>query len=199
MWTGCWQSRNTGKNPFDRLRFSDDFDFQTALGVIGMLANQFIDGSDSPELSQCHYCDAIADQLDFLKDVAVEKNRLTPFLEPVQNIADLRASHRIQTIRWLVENQQVRVVQHGLREPQALPHPLRVPANRFMLTTAEADELKQIRLTLSNFLVGHFAETPVEIQGAATGMVPWENQVLGQVPDLAPGTFAPSRHLQNLC
>src|SRR5438270_11580939 len=66
--------------------------------------------------------DPIADQLDLLQDVAVEKNRLTLPPQIGEVTADLRAGQGIQTVGWLVENEQLGIVKHGLSEAKPLQH-----------------------------------------------------------------------------
>src|SRR3954469_2480112 len=61
---------------------------------------------------------AVANQLDFLQDMAIEKNRLAMLFELFQIAADLRTSEWIESVGRLVENEQLRIVQHRLGQTQ---------------------------------------------------------------------------------
>ena len=56
--------------------------------------------------------------------MAVEENRFSLALEAAQNVADFRTADRINAVGRLVEDQQFRIMEHGLRSPSRCSMPL---------------------------------------------------------------------------
>jgi hypothetical protein len=86
-----------------------------------------------------------------------------------------------------------------LGKPESLAHAFGVSTHGFVLAALEAHEIEEFILASGDLRVAHFAQSPIKIQGASPRMVPWEDEVFGQVSDLASCGFATGRFLEDLC
>ena len=89
--------------------------------------------AESKESSIVKNDNLLSDALDLIKDVAGDEHGLT--LRPkVANYAhDAGASDWVASMEWLVEDNQVRVVDKGVCDLNSLPHALAVLANLLVL------------------------------------------------------------------
>src|SRR5207244_3937215 len=80
--------------------------------------------ADPHERSLIEYRNAIRDQLDFRQKVAVQENRLSLVAPVYDEVSNLLASKRIDSIGRLIEKDDLRIVEQSLCDADALHHPL---------------------------------------------------------------------------
>lgn len=108
------------------------------------------------------------------------------------------SAHGVESIGRFIEDEQVRVVQHGLCEPQALSHPLGVATDRFVFASFKAYEFEEFFFAGGDLRVGHFAKAAVEVQSASTSVMSRKDEVFGEVSNFASSRFAACRQLEDL-
>lgn len=108
------------------------------------------------------------------------------------------SAHGVESIGRFIEDEQIRVVQHGLCEPQALSHPFGVATHCFVFASFETHEFEEFFFAGGDLRVGHFAKAAVEVQSASTSVVSRKDEVFGEVSNFASSSFAACRQLEDL-
>src|SRR4051812_21072003 len=75
---------------------------------------------------------AIADELDFLQNVAIEKNGLAALFQLFEITTHLRAGERIKAVGWFIKDEQLGIMEHRLSKAQTLKHPFGVCSHRVL-------------------------------------------------------------------
>ena len=112
---------------------------------------------------------ARAQLLELGQDVAADEDRLAERPELAQEFAQLDASARVQAGGRLVEEQDLRVVDQGVRQAQPLLHAARERLDVVVAAIGEVDELQEV------------ADRPASLRGRQAVAASEEVQVL---PDL---------------
>src|SRR6266851_155838 len=81
--------------------------------------------------------------------MATEEDRLTLVAQATQQIAHLDDAERVETIGWLVEDQEVGIGKQRHGHPQALLHSQRVLPNLVLRAIAQSDDFKHLADTRS--------------------------------------------------
>ena len=87
---------------------------------------------------------AVAHQLDLGQQVRVQQHRDAARAQRLQQLAHRPPPGRVERARRLVEQQQPRVADHRLRDPEPLLHALRHRADAPVATSPSADQLEQL-------------------------------------------------------
>ena len=106
---------------------------------------QLVDGPLPHQLSRADDADAVADLLDLGHQVAREEDGAAALAEAPDELAHLGHAGRVEAVRRLVEDQQVRVLDQRGRDAEPLLHPLRVRAEAVACPLAEADLVERGR------------------------------------------------------
>jgi hypothetical protein len=89
-------------------------------------------------------CDAVRDALQLVEIVRCDDDRALRASQFGQDVAKALRPHRIQTVRRLVENNELLVVQECLRQPNALKVPLRQLPDLLSPMFGEAETLDEL-------------------------------------------------------
>ena len=111
-----------------------------------------------------HHDDIGAGLLDLAQHVGGDDHRATPFDVLVQHIAHRPDLGRVEAVRRLVEDEEIGLAEHGLRDAEALTHALAVGADLAVDCCAEVGDFE------------HFVE--VGLLAAAASSAPVEVEVL---------------------
>src|SRR5262249_47847603 len=119
------------------------YDLEKPLFEVGaaIMLGQFADLPFGFEFALGEDRDSVAHRFDLAQFVRGEEDRLPLGFQPLDDHADLHATHRVEAAAGLVENKQVGIVDQRLREPDALLHALRI---RFDLALARVLQLDQL-------------------------------------------------------
>jgi hypothetical protein len=151
------------------------------------LPGQVGDGSGDHQLPLAENRHPVAELLHLAEEVAVDEHRhpATPLLE--EEVADLFPPHRIDPVGRFVEEQHARAVEEGLRQPEALLHPLRIPADAKLLPPGEAEHVEKLGGPTTAVATGNPLERTVEVEEAGARVVLGEAVILRQIPHLPAG------------
>ncbi len=108
--------------------------------------------------------DAVADILDIVEPVAAHQYGLALFPQTEDQVFHPPRAQRVQARRRFVQDHELRIVDQGLRQPDALAHPLGVFLQNPLFVSFQADGFDQFGgapLTLRGLDV---EQTTVEIE-----------------------------------
>ncbi len=134
--------------------------FQSALAACLRIAEQRGEGTKIGEPSLDKDRQPVADLCDLGQGMGDDKHGSAGVTLLVDDLLEQLPRIQVKAFHRLVENEQVRLGDQGLRESQTLDHSLAVAGNRFMGTVRQSDSLKQPRhASLQNRLrsPGHLA------------------------------------------
>ena len=98
----------------------------------------------SDELALVHDRDVVRDLLDLVEQVRRDEDRPAVLLdERADHLAEGGHARRVEAVRRLVEDQQLRVVEEAARDAEPLPHPHRVRLHLPVGVRREADALER--------------------------------------------------------
>ena len=103
----------------------------------------------------------------------------------------------IDAVGRLVENQKLRIVEHGLRSPRLL-HAFRIFADESPSPLPEPDHFQQFRPTPTDIRHRHVAQPAVILESCVAGEMVRNAVVLGEITDLTPRFDIASRSAQKL-
>ncbi len=133
--------------------------------------------------------DAVADHFQFAEQVAIDEDGFALRFQTGEDIADFAAADRVYAVGGLVEEDQFRVVDHGLGEAYALGHPFGIGADFSVGIEAHVDDVQQLGGALfscGTIDLGHRAE---EFDNLAAGKVARKAVVFGEIPEAAQRGF----------
>ncbi len=86
--------------------------------------------------------DAICQPFSFCQVMCAQQNRTCILAQLFNRVADELGAVGIHRRRGLVQQQHVRVVEHGANDAYLLPHPLRILAQALPLSASHGEALK---------------------------------------------------------
>ena len=145
--------------------------------------------------------DPVAEGLHVGEDVGAEKHGLPRRLEIPDDAAHLHPAHRVQARHRLVEDDELRVVQQRLGEPEPLHHPLGIFPDRRVPGPRKPDPGEELRRAGLRVRAGHPAQLAAKTKELPAGEIFVEVRLLrheadaaanvGPVPDLLRRTGSP--------
>jgi hypothetical protein len=121
-----------------------------------------IERSFTDQFSLGEDADAVADILYLLEEMGGEQHGLAPFFQSQDEITDLTRSGRVDPRCRFVEDQEARIVDHGLSQADALEHPLGIGADAAITCFPEAREIEKFRDSVLKGLTPQSAEAAME-------------------------------------
>ena len=131
--------------------------------------------------------DAVADHLQLAEQVAVDEDGLALAAEALEDVADVAAADGVDAVGRLVEQDEVRVVDQGLGEADALGHALGVGGDRAVGAGGHADEVEQFGGAAAAVAAVDVGEGGEELDDLPAGQVAGEAVVLGEVAGAGEG------------
>ncbi len=144
-----------------------------------------LDGIHPPQLALAQNGDAVANELNFLEQMAVEEDGLPFALEAAEDVADLGPAHRIDAVGWFVENEELRVMEHGLGQPEPLRHALGILADQSPSPAPKPHRFQKLGPPPPDIRHRHVAQPAVILQGRVAGEVVGDAVLFRKVADLA--------------
>src|SRR5262245_51565416 len=117
--------------------------------------------------------------------MAVQENRLSFRLEPLQDAPHVRAADWIYPVGGLIQNEQLGIVQHRLGQPESLQHAFGEGADRSTSPPGQSDQIKDAIPLRTDLLRRHSAKTAVVFQSRICRVMARNSRMLRQIPDVA--------------
>ncbi len=117
--------------------------------------------------------------------MAVDENGLALAAEAEEDIADLTAADGVYAVGRLVEEDQVRVVDHRLRQADPLGHAFGIRADLAIGGVAHVDDVQQLGGALPARGAIHLRQRAEEFDDLPPGEITGEAVVLGEVTHAA--------------
>ena len=92
--------------------------------------------------SPINHADPIADVLGFLEEVRVQKDCGSPVPDPADDPTYVVATNRVESARWLVQDDEIRISDERDGESEALLHAFGESADLVAAALGEADRLE---------------------------------------------------------
>ena len=129
--------------------------------------------------------DLVAGDFDLAEQMGIEENGGAAFALRANDIAHQAAAHGIESGSGLVEKNQFRLVDQGLRQADALQHALGEILQALVAVRREADQVDQRRHTVAQGGGGHAGEAAMQMEEFG-GREPFvEAKILGKKTDFA--------------
>src|SRR5436190_9567688 len=109
-----------------------------------IFSHQFGNTTFDPELAFIDDSNTVAHGFDFTQLMRGKQNGLAFVFQALDDLADLHATQRIEPAGRLIENEQIGIVNEGLRQANALLHPFRVGLNRSFAGGFQLDKFHKL-------------------------------------------------------
>src|SRR5690606_1947176 len=113
--------------------------------------------------------EARADILDLTQQVRTEDDALAAVAQLQQQLLDLPGGDGVHAAGWLIEDQQVGIIDQRLGEPDAALHAAGVLADGAVLGAAQAQHLQQHGAAPAALVAGQVEEAAVEVERLRRG------------------------------
>ena len=117
---------------------------RNAMALLGSLRAQLGDLTVEDDVSLAHDRDVVADLLHLGHVMRAEQHRQPARGEPLDQRPHVTDARRIETVRWLVDDQQLRTPKQARGQPEALHHPIRVAAHPVIRAVCQIDDLQHL-------------------------------------------------------
>src|SRR5581483_8578197 len=127
-----------------RSAVADDFQ-KNLLEVAAMFLDQVVDLAFFAQAALMQDRYAVAYRLDLDQFVRRKKDGLARLLQSLNDLAHFHPSQRIQPARRLVQDQQIRIVDQGLRQSDALLHALGIGLDQPFARRFQVHQFQDVR------------------------------------------------------
>ncbi len=128
--------------------------------------------------------DLVAGDFHFAEQVGIQKYSGAAVALRANDVAHEAPAHGVETRRGLVEKNQLRLVNQGLRQTNALEHSFGKFAKPFFPVRSEADEIKKGGDAFAETGFGHTAKASVELEELRCAQPRVEAEILGEESNL---------------
>src|SRR5689334_14229377 len=148
-----------------------------------------LDLAFSYDVAVTHEHNLIGNLVHFMQDVTGD-NHMQPLLpQRLKQGYGFSASHGIQPVQWLVQDQHRRMVGDGLDQPDSLAHAFAVSGNSAMRSACHARSLQCFQRELMRLCFAQPAETKKLIDESVSGNAPGKGIELRAVANVAKEFF----------
>ena len=137
--------------------------FEDQLGLV-LDRDQFVEPAFTHERALVQDADAVADFLHLAEQMRAEQHGDAALFEIEDEVANLARAGGIDAGGRLIEHEQPRLLDHRLREADALEHPFRVAAEAPVRGIFQPDQLQQFLRALAQLRAAQAAQLAEEMQ-----------------------------------
>src|ERR1700752_2160991 len=130
--------------------------------------------------------DLVARDLYLAEQMRIEENRRAAIALRADNVANHPATKRIEPRGRLIEEDQLRLVNQRLRQPDALQHPLRKILEALVAVRRQADQIDHGGDAITQLVCGNARQSAMQLQQLGSRQPFVKTEVFGKEADLAP-------------